>query len=280
MDIYIEFVIIDNLVMDYLIVNFMEMTVGRKFGKWNKFLLLVLGCIFALALPLLIRYKALSLLYRFVSSMILVICLKRYRTIKEFLLYYFMFFTYTFFVGGVCLGVIQLLGIEYKMSSVVMYEFEFPFGIFAIILLLTIKLMKRVVISIKNKFRSSSYIRKIRIVDNDNIVEGYGLLDTGNTVKYNGVSVSIITAEMFLKLYSNITLCDLLMSQVEKKIQLKNCDYIEIVGIGKIEKYLSFVPDYIEIDNRKIDSPRLAVTVKNLGSYDVILSKDYIGGGL
>ena len=280
MDIYIEFVIIDNLVMDYIIINFMEMTIGRKFGRWNKVVLLILGCCFALLLPLLVQHKVLSLVYRFITAMLLVICLKRYRTIREFLLYYFMFFAYTFFVGGLCFGLIQMLGIDYTMSSVVMYEFDFPFGLFALIMLVVIRLMKRTVMAIKNRLKTSSYIRKIKVVDSDNMVEGYGLLDSGNAIKYDGVSVSIISVDLFLKLYRNIKLQDLFLSKTLIEFQLNKCEYIDIVGIGKKEKYLSFVPEYIVIGDRKIDSPRLAVSMKSFGSYDIVLSNEYIGGEL
>ena len=277
MDVYIEFVVIDNLVIDYIIIGFMEMTIGRKFAKWNKYVFLFFGCCVALVLPLIMSYKAISVLYRFATAIVLVLSLKKYRTIKEFLLYYLMFFAYTFFVGGVCLGVIQLLGIEYTMSSVVMYEFDFPFGVFALILLVIIKLMKRVVSKIKNQLKTSSYMRRIRLVDGECSVDGYGMLDTGNSIKYNGLGVSIISVDMVLKLYKDINIQDFFTGKIMDKFDQKGCTYIDIMGIGKNEKYLSFVLEYIEIDNKKFEYPRVAVAMKSLGVYDVILNNDFIG---
>ena len=170
-----------------------------------------------------------------------------------------------------------MLGIEYTMSSMVMYEFDFPFGVFALILLVIIKLMKRVVYKIKNQFKTSSCLRNIRVFDGGNSIECFGILDTGNSIKYNGLGVSIISVEMVLKLYKDINIQDFFTGKIMDKFDQKECTYIDIVGIGKTEKYLSFILDSIEIDNKKFECQRVAVAMKYFGDYDVILNNDFIG---
>ena len=275
MAIYIEYVIRDNVVMDYIIINFMEITIGKKFCRWNKTFVLIFGSLFALILPMLIKYKFLSFLYKITSSIVLTLCLQRSRKLKHYIINDLMFFAYTFFVGGVCLGIIEFMGIDYTMSSVVMYDFDFPVGIFGLILLLVIRLMKRVALATKNKIRQANYLYKIKLVDAEKSVEGYGLLDTGNGIRYKGEAVSIISIDLFLKLYKNINIKDILLVNI-KDLKLKNWEYINIAGIGKSEKYLSFVLEYIEIDNMKINSPRFAIMLKTFGDYDIIISNDFI----
>lgn len=279
MAIYIEYVIIDNVVMDYIIISFMELTLGRKFGRWNKVLLLILASISALVLPVLIEYKLLAFLYKIITSIILTLCIQRYKKLKQFLLNYLMFFAYTAFVGGVCLALIQLLGIEYTMSSVVMYNFDFPVGVFGLLLLFVVRIMNKVIRVSKDKIRQCNCMHKIKLVDMGNCVQGYGFLDTGNNIKYNGGGVSIISIDLFLKLYKNIKIQDVLMCKTDN-LNLKGCECIYIRGIGNMEKYLSFVLDYIEVDNIRIDNPRLAITLKSFSEYDVILSNEFLRSGM
>ncbi len=275
MTIYIEYVLIDNIVMDYVILRLMELTTGRKYARASKLLVCIIGGCMALFLPLIINYKLLSFLYKICTSIILVLCIKRYKKFKEFISYYLMFFAYTFFVGGMCLGVIELMGIEYTMSSVVMYNFDYPFGVFALILIVVIKVMTRTVKLIKNKFKNSTFMYKVKIVDEGRTVSGYGFLDTGNLVSYNGQGVAIITIDMFRRLHEDIKIEDIILKKIKFPV-LKDIEYIDISGVGDGAKCLSFVADYLEVEGRKIEGARLAVVWKSFGDFEMVLHKDCV----
>ena len=83
----------------------------------------------------------------------------------------------------------------------------------------------------------------------------------------------------FLKLYNKIDLKDILMRKIDP-VMVRQVEYIEIFGIGKKSRYLTFVPRCIEIDGKKFEGKRLAVSMKDFGDYDVVLSNDFIGGEL
>lgn len=276
MSIFIEYIIIDNMVMDYIILRLMELTVGVKFKKLSKFFVCLLGSCFALIMPLIMQFKLVSFLYRILTSCIMVLCIKKYKKLKNFFVYYFMFFAYTFFVGGVCLGVIQLLEIEYTMSSVVMYEFDFPFGVFGVMLIITLKVMSRVVGITKTKLNTSNFIRAVKLVDGENCISSYAFIDTGNKLKYRGDCVSIISLGVFMKLFKDIDITKLLSGKFDEK-KLKGVNYIDIAGLGVSSKYLSFILDSVEVDGRVFKSPRFALTWKDLGEYEVILHSEFVG---
>ena len=277
MSVYIEYVLIDNIVMDYIILRLIELTVGIKFNRLNKVFVCIIGSLFALFMPIILDYKIILLLYKILSSIIMVLCIKKYKKLKSFFVYYLMFFAYTFFVGGVCLGVIQLLGIEYTMSSVVMYEFEFPFGVFGVILVVILRVMGRVVGAIKSKINSGNFVRNIRLSEGDKSVQTYALVDTGNKVNYNGKGVSIISINAFLKLFKGVDIASVLSGRIDGD-KVRSLEYINIGGIGVSQKYLSFIIDYIEIDGKRYNSPRLALSWKDIGEYDVVLHSEFMGG--
>ena len=277
MSIYIEYVIVDNVVMDYIILRLMELSIGIKFKKFNKFLVCFLGCCFALFMPMIFDYKLILFLYRIATSIIMVLCIKKYKNLKNIVVYYLIFFAYTFFVGGVCLGVIQMLGIEYTMTSLVMYSFKFPLGLFGVILIVVLKIMGNVIKVIKSKIHSSNYIKKISLVNGKNVFSGYAFLDSGNKVKHRGEVVNIISIDAFLRLYNELSLEDVILGKFEHE-NIRGLEYIDIAGLGGAKKYLSFIVDNVDIDGKKYSLTRFALSWKNFGEYDVILNSEYEGG--
>lgn len=279
MTVYIEYVLIDNIVIDYIILKFIELTLHNKIRKINKLLVCALGGTFALIMPLFIHLKMISFLYKFAISLILVFSIKKYKNFKNFLTYYLLFFAYTFFIGGVCLGVIEILNIDYTMSSVVMYNLEFPMGLLLLITLIVLKLFMMVIKYARNKIKESNYIYNCKIIDKGKEVEVNGFLDTGNKIYYQNNAVSIITIDVFLRLYNELDYSQLILKNIQKN-DIANAEYISVRGIGNEEKYLSFTPEKIIINKKEIVRPRLAVSWRNLGEYELVLHNDLIGGEL
>lgn len=279
MEAYIEYVILDNLSMNYVILKLLDITTGVKVGKFNKVAICILGTIFSIFLPYLYFNKVLLFVYKILVSIVLVMCIRRFRKFTQFLLFYMLFVMYTFLLGGMCLWVVNLMGLDYTMSGVLISSLEFPVGLLLSIIFCLIKLMYRWILIMKNKLRASNFIYKISITDGGESVNGIGFLDTGNNVRIDGCGVSIISLGLFLRLYKNMDIMDVVLKKVDID-NLKNVQYINIVGIGNEEKYLSFVVDILQVNGETITSPRLAVAMKNFGDYECILSSDIIKGGV
>ena len=130
-----------------------------------------------------------------------------------------MFMTYTFLIGGVILGLINLLHIDYTMSGIFMYKFEFPLGLFISIFLLVIRLIFISVKLIKNKLQTSNYFYELTIKNGEICEKTTAFLDTGNNVKFNSMGVNIISTNLFLKLYKDIDLYQLLLNIMNRWLQ-------------------------------------------------------------
>ncbi|MGN0960891.1 MAG: sigma-E processing peptidase SpoIIGA [Christensenellales bacterium] len=277
MELYIEYVILDNVVMNYIILKFIDITLGVKISVLNKCLVCILGTIFSIFLPYLYFNKFLLFGYRFLVSIILVMCIKKFKKIKNFLGIYSLFMTYTFLMGGVCFGLINLLGIKYNSTNLIMFSFEFPMGVFILILLLIIKLMCKIIWFIKTKLKNSNFMYDITLIDGESCAKTTGFYDSGNNIIYDDKGVNIISINLFLKLYKNINLTDVMFKKNEIS-DLKKISYIDIAGIGKKDKYLSFEIDRIIVNGCNYNSPRLVVAMKNFDNYDCILHKQFVKG--
>lgn len=277
MELYIEYVILDNLVIDYMILKFLEITLGGKISKIRKFLTCFCGTIFALIMPFLYGFNMLLIVYRIISSIVMVLCIKKYKTFKNFILCYLLFVTYTFLLGGLILGIIQIFNIDYSMSGIFMYKFEFPISVFALIVLLLTKLFLKFMCVVKKKLKTSNYLYEVVLIDNGNIVKTIAFFDTGNNVNDENMGVNIISINLFLRICKDVNFENIVLKNIEK-LNLKDTKYIDIKSIGHEEKYLSFVVDCLEVNGNKYNNSRVAVAMKNFGEYDLILHKDYVGG--
>lgn len=277
MELYIEYVLMDNIIMNYIILKLLDITLGVKIRKVNKALVCGFGAIFSIFLPYLYFSKIILLGYRILVSITLVLLIKKFKKFKNYLTYYALFMAYTFLIGGVCYGVINLLGIEYTSTNLIMNSFEFPFGLLVLILMLAIKLICSVIKVIKKKLRSANYMYDITLIDSDRMVSTVGFFDTGNNVVFKDNGVNIISIGLFMELYKDIDLTEVMLKKNNIR-NLKNINYIDISGIGSGEKYLSFEIDEMRVAGIKYLGARIAVAMKNFGDYDCILHRQFVKG--
>lgn len=272
-----EYVIIDNAVMNYIILRLIDLTLGVKIKKINKSCVCFGGVVFAIFLPFLYFNKLILLFYRILASIILVMCIRKYNRFKDIAKMYLIFLIYTFMLGGVCFGLINILGFNYTATNLIMNSFEFPMGLFVLILLIIIKLLSKLINFMKNKLRNSNFMYEISLIDNEKVVDSIGFYDSGNCITFDNSGVNIISINLFLKLYNEIDIIDVV---VKKKniCNLKDVSYIEISGIGNGEKYLSFVIDKMIVNGCNYLRPRIAVAMKNFDNYECILHKEFVGG--
>jgi hypothetical protein len=121
-------------------------------------------------LPYLLKYQILVILYKIVTAGLIVLLLKKYTTIKQYIKYLSIFIIYTFILGGVVLGIIGLFKIDYSFNGVILYDFEFPISLFVIIFGSTIFLLKKMIIALKEQVQSSNFLCKVILIDGDNII--------------------------------------------------------------------------------------------------------------
>ena len=277
MELYLEYVILDNIVMDYVLIKFLEITFKNKIKKVNKFVSCLLGTILAFGLPYFMFNVFLLYLYKFITAMVIVVILRRYKGFKHYLKYLLFFMIYTFIIGGVLIGFIGLFNINYSYNGVILYDCELPIGLFVIVLMLSIWVLKRMVGVLKEQLKASKYLCDIVLVDKGVELKATGLMDSGNKVIYNGDCVSIISLDIFMKLHKEINIKKILYKTIDES-ELRDVDYISIGGIDENKKYLSFKIDNLIVNNESFRNQTVAVSYKNFDAFDCILNSRFIGG--
>ena len=267
MTIYIEYLLIDNFVIDYVIIMVMEFILKKKFNKFRVIIVSLIGAISAIFLPI-INSKILLFLYKVLFSLLMVVMLKKYDKFKQYCVHIILFYFSTFLMGGIMIGLMNLLGIEYRMTNVAMYQLDVPIGIVVILLLLTLALVKIICKVVVSKFKLSKSLYDVTIFCNNERMKIMGYLDTGNHLTYDGGGVIVISISTFLKLKSGLIMCGI--------EGLSNIKYIDVGGIGNSEKFMSFVVDKIIVADKEFGDVRIAVATKNFDNFDCILHSQYV----
>ena len=278
MVLYIEFIIIDNIIMNYILFWLIERTLKIKLTKFRKMLSCGLGVMFSLFLPFVFKLKVIFIMYKLTSMIIVVFILKKYKTLKNYIVFLIVYGTYTCVLGGVIWGIINLFSIKYNYNGLIIYNFEFPVSLIFVIFLLMVWLFKAMILELKRQLKISNYLYNIKLVDGENEACGVGFLDSGNNIEVDG-GVNIISLNMFLKLHKEISIDKFLLKKVPNNY-LKDLKYITITGLAGGEKYLSFVVDKMFIENTMVENVRVAVALKNFEKFDCVLHKSFVGGVL
>ena len=279
MVVWVEDVIIDNLIIDTLILLTVNNFAKLNAKKWRLFLSATFGTIIALISPLLPNF--INLIAKPFVSVIMVILCFDIKNIKKFFAIYLLFFLTTFAYGGASIGICEMLGINYKISNQFYYQNQVPVGVIILICAFVYFCLKNIIkfCFFRHKFDGFQY--QIIIENCGKKINICAFLDSGNLIEYNKKPITIINYQTFCKIYPKIKFEDVLL---KRKINIKNAEYIEIKSLENMkEKMLVFQVEKLTIKNKHIDNAVLGLSLKNFSGKlqsDAIISNKILEMGV
>lgn len=187
MKIYIEFVIIDNIVIDGLLLWLTNKTLKVSSNPVRIFLAAFLGTVGAIVFSLINIHFFVAFLLKIALglSMIFVSCGKNKRFFRHFL----VFSAYTFVTGGVILGMIFLMRGRIIDALTFSYSAGVPVGVIvggvAIAVALGVRTVK--LLYLKKAENKAKFLNVRLILDKE--YELKGLADSGNLLEFEGKKV-------------------------------------------------------------------------------------------
>ena len=275
MVIYIEYVIIDNLIIDYLIINFTGRILSVKFKTKNIVFALFAGIMGAMLLPLISLSNIWLILAKLTIGVIMVVLIKKHHNFRDFLITCIALFTITFLFGGMCCGLNSILGFSINGNQILLNSFEFPISIFLLFASLYLYLAGNLIIYVKNKSKLSNFYFDVVITQNNREYELRGYLDSGNKLFDDSAPVVVIPIKVFSKVFVDYPL---------EKIPLGNAPnnphYIRSYSVGGVNNLLVLEIDKILIKNneRNIEytNVKLGISKANFSSdFDLLLHSSF-----
>ena len=285
MEVYIEYVVLDNLIINYVLLRLTNYTLKLNAKKILCFFSSVIGTIVAVLMPLInfnlnqTLNNLMLVLLKIVLGLIMVLTIKKPKNFLNFLATFFVFLTFTFVLGGMCFGVIYMLNLQTTFSGVLMCGFEIPISLFLLLGLCYLKILFALIKVVKHKCNYSKFYYDVKLSVNNKKVLVTGFLDSGNQIKILDNAIIIINYKTLLKLYPNLNFEKLIVGSLAET-GLKNAKMINVVNSSGKSKMLTFVLDEITIvgeNNRVFSFKNYVVGLAKTnfsGKFDCLLSPE------
>lgn len=244
MDIYIEYVFLDNLIIDYLLLFYTNKILAIKGAKkWIILLGAFVGACGSVILPLLPVVPFVALVLKFALSCVLVLFLGKNKTFREFITRLLMFYMLTFILGGLSYAILGAIGAS-TINGLMAYSAAVPLGVILLAIFVYIRLIEFVARRIYKKVNELPFIREIILIISNKQLKLTALLDSGNGLmdKRTGLPVVIITLTSLMRVYNLIDIQKAI--ETGKSDKLKNVRFINFSTVaGTSKKMMIFDAD-------------------------------------
>lgn len=254
MTVYIEYVIIDNLIIDYLLLKATFAVSGITSRRGRLFCCAFLGALIALIYPLIESQPIISIFIKVFSGLLIILLAAKYPTKRSYFINAAIFFAFTFLTGGAVIGVFNLFSLSYSN--------EISIALMILPVYLIIKSLTSVVKYIYRRKQIASFTYKVELTLGEKNVTVNGFLDTGNALFDGENPVIVINYSLFKSLIGK----EFIKTKIKK---------IKVKTVSGEQYYPSFKIDFLKIyilDEPNIISNVTVLVVKSVGDgYDVIL---------
>lgn len=117
MKVCIEYVILDNLIMNYLLLKETSIILKVKFKKVRLLSASIIGVIGAVIFPLLQIKREYSFLLKILLGLLIVFVAVKHFSLNGYLKYFNVFLLFTFLIGGAVIGVFYLMNVDISKYS-------------------------------------------------------------------------------------------------------------------------------------------------------------------
>ena len=265
MTIYVEYALIDNLVINSLLLFLVNKIMRFDSPKWKIFISSLFGTICSLLTPLLplIIVNIIKILLAILMPLIII----SKPTCKKIIISSLLFLAFTFIFIGFCIAISYTFNIAFVKGENNQLIYNFPVGLALLLCSFIFFLLKQIISYFLKRKHISLFTYKIELINDGIKISTTGFLDTGNLLYDNDTNkpINMINLDAFSRLFPNISLANILL---KKNLPLKNSKYIEIKSIGAPQSILVF----------EIDELNLIIDEKPLHIKSVIMGlslKDY-----
>lgn len=194
MVIFVEYVILDNLIISYLTLTLSSAITKCKIKKIN----LLLACVVFIAISLFIPTLNLSAIYLLAfkalySVLICLIAVDGNKLKSKFVAFYFTFLTLSLIIYAFTNIAINLFGGSVSVSN---YTLDFPFAIVLLAVFVYFKILYKYFAKVKRSNAQESYIYDAKVEYMGKSLKLNAFLDTGNSLHDQTTNLPIVVVPL------------------------------------------------------------------------------------
>lgn len=243
---YIEYLIIDNFIINYLLLKGAMASCRVKTNKLKLGVSAIVGTVVAVIMPLFTISNGFLVLIKINLGLLMVLIAGEYLTVKKLFYTLGFFVLYTFLSGGMIIGLFYLAGIDYIVYFSVNYNSFMPIGISVLLVFLFTKLTIYLLSNLLKSRDIAPFLRSCVIVISGKKFKVNGYIDSGNRLfdSKSGLPIIVASKSLFLKLNSGE---EELMPKSQITVNTVNGE--SVMKIYAIDKLLIYNGDYANIFN-------------------------------
>ncbi|MCH5160177.1 MAG: sigma-E processing peptidase SpoIIGA [Clostridiales bacterium] len=261
MNVYVEYVVLDNFVIDSLLLWAVALTLRISYKWWR----IALGGAVGAACAVVSVFVGGVWLYLLKTACLLSMCVVSVGFGKKLFWHILLTLAYTFVLGGAVIGLFNLFQIDYVNGDGQFYQMKVPLFVYAIAVALVGFLCYSIVIYVKNVRKTAPYRVQVQIeLDKSYTVDGF--CDSGNSLYYDGIPVCFVTKSFkgFKDYFVRQTLCG-------KVIE------IEVATVAGTQK-VAAVAGKIALKGEQKKVYLALPKEKCQTEYNILLSSEFCGG--
>ena len=196
MEVYVEYVIIDNLIVNALLIMCMLKTLGLKAHALRVFVSSAFGTAAVCVFPFFKIPIAFEVVSKICVGVIMVLVSHNFKTIKHFVYGFLLFVLYTFLMGGACAGMIKLLGGNPESLGGGNYDTIVPVSLIILAVFVYAFIIFRLTKYIYRRKDMLPFMQKATLKIGDTCVSVNAYIDSGNRLydKKTGAPIIILSA--------------------------------------------------------------------------------------
>ncbi len=275
MSVYIEYVIIDNLIIDYLLLMLAYRLANVKTNFYRLIFSSAVGTCFAVLMPLISIDKTYLTIVKILVGFLLVLLGGKFLTIKKYLFSVLYFFIFTFMMGGAIIGLFYLADIDFEKFYSFNYDSFIPVGITVLLVYIFSELLKKLILKIFKEKAINPFIRKCVIVLKNKRITATGFYDSGNRLfdYKSGVPIIIGSNSLFNKI-DNLGI----FTKQKGEISIKTVSGEGKIKFYEVDKLLIYNGNILNIYNNVLIA-RSNEEFDDDIRYDLLLSTSFLEGG-
>lgn len=190
MKVYIEYVVLDNFVIDYLLILLARKSLRLERGKFFLFLSAAVGTTAAVVLPLFQLSAGASYIVKILLGGLIVLISGKFNTFREYFVCYNLFLFYTFCFCGAVMAAFCFFGIDYSAKDF-LYEADISVGFILLVAVSAYIALSKVIKAIYKKRDYGGYVINCEVFIGGVKFPMKGFMDSGNRLfsKKDGMPV-------------------------------------------------------------------------------------------
>ena len=188
MNVYVEYVILDNFVIDTLILLAVALTLKIPYKLYRIALGGLVGCACAVASVFVNGFWT----YILKTASLLLMCLVAVGWGKKLFWYILLTVAYTFVLGGCIVGLFNLFKVDYLTESGEFYDMRVPLFVYVLAVAVVGFLCYSIITYTKQLKTVAPHLANVVVTLNKDF-RASGFCDSGNTLTYDGKPVCFVT---------------------------------------------------------------------------------------